>query len=376
MNIGSSSVVNGTYLGADHAGQRDQRAETAPGRSGPAVRDRHLPPRPATAAQRRGRSARRSGLCSGRARSDAVVAARGPRGAGRSHPTARERNVGWQRGHQNRLRPASIAGPHRRAADEAGLAGAPVDVDLSPVVVHARRPAHRLGRVLGPHGVDPAGAHALVPSARPGRPTSRRNWLTRSVLPGPQRVDPVPEQHLGAVDVADACQHRLVHQQVTDRRAAAPDPRPGPRRVGVGPQRVRAEPREDRRRRCAAVIRSQSVAPRRSAYAAARADDQPQPHLPDRGGGAPVGPSHVELADQPEVDVHEPLAARTPRTGACPADSAPTSTGAVEQRGVGREPALRAAAPAPRGRRTPPSARRRAGAGCAPQASSAERPGW
>ena len=36
---------------------------------------------------------------------------------------------------------------------------------------------------------------------------------------GPERVDAVPVQQLAAVHVADAGEHRLVHQQRTDRPA-------------------------------------------------------------------------------------------------------------------------------------------------------------
>ena len=51
------------------------------------------------------------------------------------------------------------------------------------------------------------------------------------------------------------------------------------------------------------------IAPRRSAYDASRgaARDQPQPHLPDRGGHLVRAGDDVELADQPEVDVDEPV---------------------------------------------------------------------
>src|SRR4029450_1289082 len=52
-------------------------------------------------------------------------------------------------------------GAHPGAADEAGHAGAPVDVDLSPVVVLAGWTAHRLGRVLRPDRVDAAGVDAF-----------------------------------------------------------------------------------------------------------------------------------------------------------------------------------------------------------------------
>src|SRR4029077_11274837 len=52
-------------------------------------------------------------------------------------------------------------GAHPGAADQARLTVAPVDVDLAPVVVAARLPAHRLRRVLRADGVDPAGAHTI-----------------------------------------------------------------------------------------------------------------------------------------------------------------------------------------------------------------------
>ena len=61
------------------------------------------------------------------------------------------------------------------------------------------------------HGVDPPGADAVVPSAPPGRARSTR--MAAAACSRAQRVEPVPEQHLGAVDVADAGEHRLVHQQ-------------------------------------------------------------------------------------------------------------------------------------------------------------------
>src|SRR6201999_2077339 len=55
-----------------------------------------------------------------------------------------------------------LGGAHCLAAHVARLARTAVDVDLAAMVVDPRRPAHRLGGVLGPNGVDPVVRHALV----------------------------------------------------------------------------------------------------------------------------------------------------------------------------------------------------------------------
>src|ERR1700712_1683448 len=61
-----------------------------------------------------------------------------------------------------RIPSGQLPGAHLGPTHQAGLTGATVDVDLAPVVVHTRRPAHRLGSVLGPHGVDATGQDSLV----------------------------------------------------------------------------------------------------------------------------------------------------------------------------------------------------------------------
>jgi hypothetical protein len=84
------------------------------------------------------------------------------------------------------------------------------------VAVDAGCAAHRLRQVLGADRVDAAdpdaGAHQrhqIGPHVVPQRPIQR---AARG-----QRRDAVAEQHLGAVDVADPGEHRLVHQQRGDR---------------------------------------------------------------------------------------------------------------------------------------------------------------
>ena len=61
------------------------------------------------------------------------------------------------------------------------------------------------------------------------------------VLARPVRVDAVPEEDLGAVDVADARDDLLVHEQGGDRRTGAGDPAVRGLRVGVLAERVGAE---------------------------------------------------------------------------------------------------------------------------------------
>src|SRR3546814_2140094 len=57
----------------------------------------------------------------------------------------------------------------------------------------------------------------------------------------------VPEEDLGAIDVAHSGDHRLVHQQLADRALAPADPLPRPARVGVNTERVRAQRGDDLR---------------------------------------------------------------------------------------------------------------------------------
>src|SRR4051812_30075092 len=130
---------------------------------------------------------------------------------------------------------------HPGPAHQARLARPAVDVDLATVVVLARRTAHRLGRVLGPDGVDGAGADPLVHQhdqvLPDGPPLARAQRAAR-----PERVHPVPEEHLGAVDVPAPGDALLVREQVAEGSRAGADPGPGPRGIGIGPQRVGPQP--------------------------------------------------------------------------------------------------------------------------------------
>ncbi len=158
---------------------------------------------------------------------------------------------------------------------------------------------------------------------------------------GSQRVHPVTEQDLGAVDVADAGDDRLVQEQVADRSVAALDPRPGPGRVGVGAQRVRTQRRDHL---VVPVAADQVALDGATQVGVRRLVLQPQPDLTHRHGHRRR--VEVELADQAEVDVDEPVAGELDEqvlAGRVGADQGL----AVEQGGVRGEPALRAAHPDP-----------------------------
>ena len=160
-------------------------------------------------------------------------------------------------------------------------------------------------------------------------------------------MHPVPEQHLGAVDVADARQHRLVHQQAADRRPAAADALPGARRVGVGAERVGADPGDDGVALGGGDQRAgggpAQVGPRGAAVAVGH---QPQPDLADRrrdlAVGRRAGRVDVEAAVEPEVDVDVPLARERDEEVLAPRLGTEQHL-AVELGRLGREPPLRAA---------------------------------
>ena len=138
----------------------------------------------------------------------------------------------------------------------------------------ARRGGTRSGRPRRrPAGCGGRGRRGSVVTIRPERRPARIS-VTRSdhsgaqrdsssVAPGQVRVDAVAEQDLGPVHVADAGDHRLVHQQPGDRRPAAGDAGEGRlavgrRRSGSGPSRARMASTSD------GLSTSHAVGPRRS----------------------------------------------------------------------------------------------------------------
>ena len=132
-----------------------------------------------------------------------------------------------------------------------------------------------------------------------------RHWPDAQGAARPQRVHAVPEQHLGAVDVADPGDHLLVEQQVADGPLAAGDPRPRAARVRVVAQRVRAEAVDHR----GTTRGRDQLADDGAAQVGVRPNRrEPQAYLSHRRGHLLDPGADVELADQAEVDVHDPFA--------------------------------------------------------------------
>jgi len=122
---------------------------------------------------------------------------------------------------------------------------------------------------------------------------------------GPVGINAVAEQQLAAVDVANAGDDALVHQQRPDGSARLRDSAPRPRRVGVAPQWVGAQPGQD----VTHLGFVDDLAHRGAAQVGAVVGaNHPHPHLADRfgqrlatRGNAPFPEGTVET----EVHVHD-----------------------------------------------------------------------
>src|ERR1700722_2183430 len=120
---------------------------------------------------------------------------------------------------------------------------------------------------------------------------------------GPIRVDAMTEKQLGAVDVADAGDDRLVHQQRAYWPARLANPRPRPLGIGVATQRIGAEPGDH----IGDLSFVDDFTHRRPAeVGAVLGADHSHPHRPDRVGHRFIGRSWPlgELAVQAEMHMH------------------------------------------------------------------------
>ncbi|BDH53427.1 hypothetical protein MTP02_44380 [Streptomyces albus] len=201
------------------------------------------------------------------------------------------------------------------------------------MVVDAGRAAHRLGGVLGADRVDPVVAHAfahqrgeVVPEGVPGG--------AREAVAGGVRVDAVPEEDLGPVDVADARDHLLVHEQGGHGGARAGYAAPGGVGGVVGAQRVGAEAVVDG----LLVLVGQEGAGGGAAQVrpgVLGGDPEPDGVRGRRRGAGAAG----DLAEEAEVDV-DPAVAAEVQEEVFAVRLGPGELGAVEQGGGGGEAAL------------------------------------
>ena len=103
----------------------------------------------------------------------------------------------------------------------------------------------RAGRLhAGVGGVDGDDAAEPDPDVSRATASSQRSSSTSAVEPAARHpgIDAVAEAQLAAVDVADAGDHGLVEQQRADGPGAGPGPGDEALGVGIGAQRVGAEP--------------------------------------------------------------------------------------------------------------------------------------
>lgn len=121
----------------------------------------------------------------------------------------------------------------------------------------------------------------------------------REQLARKERVDTRPEQHLGAIDVADTGEDRLVHEQGRDRLAGPVEPQPGSFPIGLWVEGVRAG--RGAYRRCL-LGRDQLARLRSGQVVHARfGGSDPEPHL-----SRTARPwERAQLADQPQVDMDD-----------------------------------------------------------------------
>jgi hypothetical protein len=208
----------------------------------------------------------------------------------------------WRLARLARVRPAAgeVVAAHRRPAASAAL----LVVDVGRV-----GPADARARDADLLRVDRDDAPLLHPAPQP-RDERRPHRVPRRTVDVARRdvgVQAVHEQDLGAVDVADPGEHRLVHERASDADAAPLERRPRALRVRVVTDRVGAEPRDDRvdLRLVEQLARGRADEVDGVPTLAAVRLDAVADRVARRRGRRARGERVVEhLAEQPEVDVH------------------------------------------------------------------------
>ena len=212
-----------------------------------------------------------------------------------------------------------------------GRPGAPVDV-VRVVALHGapRRRDRSSGRVVTIRPIRTPARMRVTRSAH-----IRPHSVAVDRAAGPERRDAVPEQQLGAVDVADAGEHRLVHQQRADRRPAPGDaPVREPRRRPAGAAgRARAGPGS-----AVDLGRGQHLARGRAAQVGPHAGRRPGPSASHRIRRAPfaraAGPGAAGERAVQARGARAGCRRRSRRTGACRRRRPPRAPG----RRAGRRP--------------------------------------
>ena len=124
------------------------------------------------------------------------------------------------------------------------------------------------------------------------------NWSRVSSRPDISGMQALSPQDLGAIDVAEACDDTLIHDQLADRRAALGDARPGAVRIRIVAQHVGAEPAEE----LGDGVRVENVASGRPVAI----DDMRGALHPDANRAARLGRRPLRLMEfpiEPEMDV-------------------------------------------------------------------------
>ena len=155
--------------------------------------------------------------------------------------------------------------------------------------------------MLFAHGVDAPLAHAVTHELDQVGPHDDE-LLATHLTPRAVGVDARPIERLSPVDVAHACEDRLVHEQATDRGSTAVHALPCTLGVGVLADWVGADALRKRRH---LVGREHFARGGPAQVGVGRLAHEPQPHLADRLGRGALG--ETPLAVQPEVDMKCPV---------------------------------------------------------------------
>ena len=190
-----------------------------------------------------------------------------------------------------------LFGPDPATTYPALLTVAAIDIYLAAMIVDPGWPAHHLWGVLRAYRINSTQPNSFIHQQHQVIP-ELQELATGQGFPGPKWVDPVAEQHLGSIDIANASQHFLVQQQLTNGPIATPDPVPGRLGVSTWSERIRPQPGQYRLASAFSNQFAHGCCPQVSCSPTIM---DPQAHLPDRVSER----VEVEPTDQSQVDMHQ-----------------------------------------------------------------------